>query len=81
MNCNMLNNNEGHDKMRIVLLSHEYPPYIFGGIGTFMRNLARDLSRCGVEVTVISGYPASKTYLLRRGVDEESIDRNALWAK
>jgi glycosyltransferase involved in cell wall biosynthesis len=58
--------------MHVALLSHEYPPYIFGGIGTFMKNLARGLSRCGVKVTVISGYPASKMYLLRHGVDEES---------
>lgn len=66
--------NEGRDRMHVALLSHEYPPYIFGGIGTFMKNLARGLSRCGVKVTVISGYPASKMYLLRHGVDEESDD-------
>jgi glycosyltransferase involved in cell wall biosynthesis len=60
--------------MHVALLSHEYPPYIFGGIGTFMKNLARGLSRSGAKVTVISGYPASKMYLLRHGVDEESDD-------
>jgi len=58
--------------MHVALLSHEYPPYIFGGIGTFMKNLAYGLSRCGVKVTVISGYPATKMYLLRYGADEES---------
>ena len=46
-------------KMHVLLLSNEYPPFIFGGIGTFMESLARGLSRIGVKVTVISGYPAS----------------------
>jgi len=41
----------------VVLLSAEYPPFICGGIGTFVKNLAIGLCREGVRVTVISGYP------------------------
>jgi len=43
--------------MHVVILSVEYPPFIIGGVGTFARNLAVGLSREGVKVTVISGYP------------------------
>jgi len=35
----------------------EYPPFIWGGIGTFAKNLAVGLCREGVEVTVVTGYP------------------------
>jgi len=42
--------------MEIVLMNHDYPPYIFGGIGTFMQELAKGLSRKGVKVHVITGY-------------------------
>jgi hypothetical protein len=43
--------------LHVALLSHEYPPFIFGGVGTFVENLAHGLLRLGVEVTVIAGYP------------------------
>jgi glycogen(starch) synthase len=43
--------------MHIVLLSHEYPPVIYGGVATFVENLARCLQRRGIKVTVIAGYP------------------------
>jgi len=43
--------------MHVVFVSHEYPPYIFGGIGTFVESLARELGRMGVTTTVICGYP------------------------
>ncbi|MEM2129454.1 MAG: glycosyltransferase family 4 protein [Candidatus Bathyarchaeia archaeon] len=40
-------------------MSHEYPPFIYGGIGTFAYNLAKGLSKINLKVTVISGYPTS----------------------
>jgi glycosyltransferase involved in cell wall biosynthesis len=43
--------------MHVVLLSHEYPPFVFGGIGSFVENLALGLSKLGVKVTVITGRP------------------------
>jgi glycosyltransferase involved in cell wall biosynthesis len=58
--------------MHVALLSNEYPPFIFGGIGTFAKNLAYGLSKCGVKVTVISGYPSYKRYLTRHGVEIQS---------
>ena len=42
--------------MEVVLLNHDYPPYIFGGVGTFMLELAKGLARKGVRVHVITGY-------------------------
>ena len=41
--------------MEVVLLNHDYPPYIFGGVGTFMHELAKGLARKGVKVHVITG--------------------------
>ena len=41
--------------MEVVLINHDYPPYIFGGVGTFMHELAKGLVRKGVKVHVISG--------------------------
>jgi glycogen synthase len=43
--------------MHIAILSHEYPPYIYGGIGTFASNLASGLSKKGIDVTVLTGQP------------------------
>lgn len=45
--------------MHVLLLSNEYPPFIIGGIGTFAKGLAQGLSKTGVKVTVITGYPTS----------------------
>jgi glycosyltransferase involved in cell wall biosynthesis len=46
-------------KLRILLLSSEYPPFIFGGIGTFTRNLSEGLAKIGLDVFIFSGYPSS----------------------
>ena len=43
--------------MRVVLLSHDYPPFNVGGIGTFVEDLAHGLANLGLEVTVICGRP------------------------
>jgi len=43
--------------MRVAILTHEFPPYIFGGIGSFIQTLAQALSNEGVEVSVIAGSP------------------------
>jgi glycosyltransferase involved in cell wall biosynthesis len=42
--------------MEVLLINHDYPPFIFGGVGTFMHELAKGLSRKGVKVHVITGY-------------------------
>ena len=57
--------------MKVVFLTHEYPPYIFGGIGGFVKNLATSLSKLGVEATVICGYPGKNfEKKFERSVDE-----------
>lgn len=43
--------------MHVVILSQEYPPYVFGGIGSFAQTLALGLSKLGVKVTVMAGRP------------------------
>jgi glycosyltransferase involved in cell wall biosynthesis len=43
--------------MEVALINSDYPPYIFGGIGTFTHELAKGLTRKGVKVHVITGYP------------------------
>ena len=60
--------------MHVALLSHEYPPYIFGGVGTFVENLAHGLLRRGVEVTVIAGYPVPSSGFKKFKVDKEQTD-------
>ena len=60
--------------MHVILLSHEYPPFIFGGVGTFVKNLAHGLSRHGIKVTVISGYPAPCTRMHQCNINQESKD-------
>ena len=60
--------------MRILLLTHEYPPYIFGGIGVFCFNLANALSESGVEVTVVAGTPSS--LIKKKLVDRKVISDN-----
>jgi glycosyltransferase involved in cell wall biosynthesis len=47
--------------LKIVLLSHAYPPFIFGGIGAFVKDLAIGLSKMSVDVTVISGFPVLRS--------------------
>ena len=45
--------------MDVVLVSQDYPPFIYGGIGTFTHDLAEGLSRKGINVHVITGIPKS----------------------
>jgi len=41
--------------MKIGLVSEEFPPYMFGGIASFCRDLAFNLARRGVQTTVLCG--------------------------
>ena len=63
--------------MEVVLLNHDYPPYIFGGVGTFMHELAKGLARKGVTVHVVTGHNVPLRSLSRFEVQrkiEDSID-------
>lgn len=41
------------DKLKVLILSWEYPPFIVGGLGVYCHNLAKALHYNDVEVTVI----------------------------
>ncbi|NJR52012.1 MAG: glycosyltransferase [Leptolyngbyaceae cyanobacterium CSU_1_3] len=41
-------------KMHILIISQEFPPHAFGGIGTYNQTLARELIQLGHDVTVVS---------------------------
>ena len=53
-----------------MILSHEYPPFIYGGIGTFVQNLARGLYKRGLKVTIVSGYPVASGHFSRVKIEE-----------
>jgi len=40
--------------MKVLLVSLEYPPYSFGGVGSHVFHLSRALARKGIEVAVLS---------------------------
>lgn len=40
---------------KVALVSHEFPPYVFGGIGSHCYDLAHSLSKKGVKITVFTG--------------------------
>ena len=41
-------------KLKILLLTSEYPPYLRGGVGSFSYELSRGLARAGNEVIVVT---------------------------
>ena len=41
--------------MKVVLISHEFPPFFFGGVGSHCYNLAYNLAKKGLHVTVLAG--------------------------
>lgn len=64
--------------MHAVLLSVEYPPFIYGGTGTFVKNLAIGLCREGVRVTVISGYPVPPNVKRVETNEEKDAELNVI---
>jgi len=41
--------------LKVAIISHEYPPFFFGGIGSYCYNLASNLARKGISTTVFTG--------------------------
>lgn len=39
--------------MKVAFLAYEYPPYSFGGIGSFSEDLSKGLSSAGIGITVL----------------------------
>ena len=48
------------DNPRVALVSHEYPPYQIGGVGSYCYDLARFLSKKRVPTTVLCGRSAKR---------------------
>jgi glycosyltransferase involved in cell wall biosynthesis len=60
------------------LLSQEYPPFIFGGIGTFVKSLAEGFSSMGIKTTVICGHPLPSKTFSRAKDDSGDINVNVI---
>lgn len=45
--------------MRVIFITEWYPPYSFGGAGTYIERLTEELSKLGVEIHIIA--PGSET--------------------
>ena len=43
------------DKLKVALISEEFPPFDFGGVAAHCYDLAYSLSRKGIDTTVFSG--------------------------
>lgn len=41
--------------LKIALISHEFPPFFFGGVGSYCYDLAYNLAKTGIHVTVFAG--------------------------
>jgi 1,4-alpha-glucan branching enzyme len=41
--------------LKVCLISHEFPPFFFGGIGSHCYDLAYNLAKMGIHVTVFAG--------------------------
>lgn len=41
--------------MKVALISHEFPPFFFGGVGSYCYDLAHNLAKTGAHVTVFTG--------------------------
>jgi L-malate glycosyltransferase len=64
--------------MRVVLFSHEYPPYQFGGVGTFVKDFADGLAQSGNEVTVVCGRPVPWKLKNQAPIEENSDKINVV---
>ncbi|MBF0522564.1 MAG: glycogen synthase [Candidatus Omnitrophica bacterium] len=54
--------------MKLLLLTNEYPPYIYGGAGVHVENMSRELSRlCQVEVRCFGDQSIKKDSLTIQG--------------
>jgi glycosyltransferase involved in cell wall biosynthesis len=56
----------------IIILTHEYPPYVFGGVATYIKNVAEWLAQKGWKVLVISG----KASLIEKIICKKRINSN-----
>jgi glycosyltransferase involved in cell wall biosynthesis len=66
----------------VALLTHEYPPHIIGGIGSFSQDLADGLAGFGIQVKVIAGWGRSEAQRVHQnGVEIVWLPRGKLAPK
>ena len=59
--------------LRVLLFSHEYPPFLFGGVGTFVKDLAYGLANKGVDVSVLTGIPTPVKQSYNLPINQDKI--------
>src|SRR6266853_361440 len=57
-----------HAPSRIMIISTEYPPYVTGGLGTHVEQLATGLAQAGIEVFVFVFVRGVNALIQREGV-------------
>ena len=57
------------------MLTHHFPPYSIGGIGTFCHDLSEALAKNGISVTVVAGTPAGAVRRSFRTAKDETNPR------
>ena len=65
--------------MRVLLITTEYPPYIFGGGGIFMYNLVRGLKRYNIDTYILTRN--GEHSFTRRGSSLSSIDDRIIYMR
>ncbi len=56
-------NTAGAMGMRVAFVTYEYPPFVYGGAGTYAAAMVRELSACGADVHVVCPSPAGRDAL------------------
>lgn len=59
---------------KILIVTSEFPPYIIGGGGIFVKELSRALSHRGCEVTVVSGRQPALAESSPQPPDDSNVD-------
>ena len=59
--------------LRVLILSHEYPPFVFGGLATYVHDLTKLLNEAGIETIVLTASYTNKNDKL-----EEIYDKNLI---
>lgn len=66
----------GSPPLKVLLVSHEYPPYVFGGVASYVKELAEGLSQHDdIYVTVVTGRTCHRNVLYEKHKDNLTVVR------